>query len=41
MTDYGVWYVVQVNGWIYGVCTNADYPERHAYGLIGVIKNFI
>lgn len=41
-TDYGVWYVKHDKYDIsYAVCTNEDYPERHAFGLIDKIQKNI
>ncbi len=37
-TTYGAWFATKKNGWVYGVCTNDNYPERHAFGLIGKIR---
>ena len=35
-TAYGVWYATHDDNDIcYAVCTSEDYPERHAFGLIG------
>jgi hypothetical protein len=41
-TQYGVWYVTHDDNDIsYALCTNEEYPERHAYGLIAKLVDKI
>ena len=39
-TAYGVWYAIHdENDICYAVCTNEEYPERHAFGLISKLMD--
>ena len=41
-TQYGVWFVTHDNNDVaYAVCTQEEYPERHAFGLIDKLRNKI
>ena len=41
-TQYGVWFVSHdENDISYALCTDEEYPERHAFGLIEKLKEKI